>query len=339
MDQLGVLNEVLRDTYLGMPTAVGRSPTGSFKPILDRAWKCMNGWSDRPMSRAGKEALLKAVIQAIPTFIMSYFQIPISTCDSLRRAIADHWWGFEEGKKKMHWRSWVWMCTPKALGGMGFCNLVLFNQAMLGRQCWRLLTEPNSLCARVLKGRYFPHCDFWDAPQPRSSSFTWRSICHGMQLVKRGVLWSVGNGSKIKVLNGPWIPNVRPEMLKTLTPLPNVTTVDVVLTEDHRSWDTDIVRSVFEEEIANLVLQIPITRRGGEDFLSCPFTKYGEYSVRSAYHLARTEKFYVDRSKHGGVIRLKHIYNFRCSMLVLHHLLHVLFTLRGIFMRFPELTY
>jgi hypothetical protein len=92
----------------------------------------MNGWSDRPMSRAGKEALLKAVIQAIPTFIMSCFQIPVSTCDSLRRAIADHCWGFEEGRKKMHWRSWEWMCTPKALGGMGFRDLGLFNQAMLG---------------------------------------------------------------------------------------------------------------------------------------------------------------------------------------------------------------
>jgi hypothetical protein len=39
------------------------------------------------------------------------------------------------------------------------------------------------------------------------------------------------------------------------------------------------------------------------------------------------------------LLRLKRIYNFWCFMLVLHHLLHVLFTLRGIFMRFPELTY
>jgi hypothetical protein len=107
-----------------------------------------------------------------------------------------------------------------------------------------------------------------------------------MQLVKRGVRWSVGNGNNIKVLTDPWIPNVRPEMLQTLTPLPNGMTVDVLLTEDHRSWDADVVRSVFEEEIANLVLQIPISRRGGEDFLSWPPTKYGEYSVRSAYHLA-----------------------------------------------------
>jgi hypothetical protein len=38
------------------------------------------------------------------------------------------------------------------------------------------------------------------------------------------------------------------------------------------------------------------------------------------------------------MIRLKRIYNFWCSMLVLHHFLHVLFTLRGVFMRFLELT-
>jgi hypothetical protein len=54
------------------------------------------------MSRSGKETMLKAVIQAIPTYIMSCFQIPVSICDAFRKAVADHWWGFEEGKKKMH---------------------------------------------------------------------------------------------------------------------------------------------------------------------------------------------------------------------------------------------
>jgi hypothetical protein len=86
------------------------------------------------MSRAGKETLLKAFIQAIPMFIMSCFQIPISTCDTLRKAIADHWCGFEDEKKKMHWRCWEWLCTPKSLRGMGFRDLVLFNQTMLGHQ-------------------------------------------------------------------------------------------------------------------------------------------------------------------------------------------------------------
>jgi hypothetical protein len=41
----------------------------------------------------------------------------------------------------------------------------------------------------------------------------------------------------------------------------------------------------------------------------------------------------------GCLIRRKRIYIFWCSMLVLHQLLCVLFTLHGIFLHFPELTY
>jgi hypothetical protein len=75
--------------------------------------------------------------------------------------------------------------------------------------------------------------------------------------------------------------------------------VAFLLAEDHRSWDVDVVRSVFEEDVANLVLEIPISRRGGEDFLSWLLTKYGKYTVRSAYHLARNDKFFLDQSKKG----------------------------------------
>jgi hypothetical protein len=231
---------------------------------------------------------------------MSCFHIPISTCDALRKALVDYWWGIEEGRKKMHWQSWEWLSTPKSLGGMGFRDLNLFNQAMLGRQCWRLLTDPSSLCARVLKGRYFPDCEVWEAPQPRSASYTWRSICYGMELVKQGIRWNVGDGSKIKLMTDNWIPGVPPGSLRTLTPIPNGATVDFLLSEDRGSWDVAIVRSVFEEEVANNVLQVPISRRVGSDFMSWPYTKFGDYTVRSAYNLARSEKFFLDRSRQGG---------------------------------------
>jgi hypothetical protein len=169
---LGVQSEVLQDTYLGMTTDIGRSPTLAFNFLQDRVWKCIMGVSDHPLSRAGKDIFLKSVVQAIATHIMSCFEVSVSTCDRMRRAIADFWWGVEGGRKKMHWRSWDWLSAPKSMGGLGFRDLVLFNQAMLGRQGWRLLTEPSSLCARVLKGRYFPNGDFWHADKPRSASYT-----------------------------------------------------------------------------------------------------------------------------------------------------------------------
>lgn len=33
-----------------------------------------------------------------------------------------------------------------------------FNLAMLAKQAWRLVTEPNLLLCRILKARYFPWC-------------------------------------------------------------------------------------------------------------------------------------------------------------------------------------
>jgi hypothetical protein len=91
---------------------------------------------DRPLSQKGKEIFIKAVIQSIPTYIMSCFQVPVANCEHMRRDIADEWWGREEDRKKMHWRSWEWLSAPKSIGGLGFHDLVLFHQAMLARQCW-----------------------------------------------------------------------------------------------------------------------------------------------------------------------------------------------------------
>jgi hypothetical protein len=49
--------------------------------------------------------MLKAVVQAIPTYIMSCFQVPTTICDKMKSSMANHWWGYEDGRKKMHWRS------------------------------------------------------------------------------------------------------------------------------------------------------------------------------------------------------------------------------------------
>jgi hypothetical protein len=96
---------------------------------------------------------------------MNCFQVPGGNLTVMRQAIANFWRGMEDGHKKTHMKSWDWLST-QPLGGMGFRDLVLFNKAMLGRQCWHLLTEPNTLCTRVLKGRYFPDSEFWNASKP-----------------------------------------------------------------------------------------------------------------------------------------------------------------------------
>jgi ribonuclease HI len=68
------------------------------------------------------------------------------------------------------------------------------------------------------------------------------------------------------------------------------------LIDDHSAWNTDMVNSIFEEGVATQILQVPISRYGGFDFASWPHNKFGVYTVRSAYNLARVCEFNQARS-------------------------------------------
>uniref|UniRef100_A0A803PE25 Reverse transcriptase domain-containing protein n=1 Tax=Cannabis sativa TaxID=3483 RepID=A0A803PE25_CANSA len=59
--------------YLGLPQCFARSKYHSFAFLKDKVNSVLRGWSSKCFSRAGKEVLLKAVIQAIPAYAMSCF--------------------------------------------------------------------------------------------------------------------------------------------------------------------------------------------------------------------------------------------------------------------------
>ncbi|XP_021735275.1 uncharacterized protein LOC110701958 [Chenopodium quinoa] len=67
------------EKYLGIQSILGRSKRGVFEALLDRVWKKLQGWKEKLLSQAGKEILLKAVIQAIPTYLMGVYKFPSET--------------------------------------------------------------------------------------------------------------------------------------------------------------------------------------------------------------------------------------------------------------------
>jgi hypothetical protein len=149
------------------------------------------------------------------------------------------------------------------------------------------------------EGEVFPYTDFWNAPKPRSASYTWRSIFFGRELLLQGVQWGIGNGKSVKIMSDHWIPERPPYMLKPLESIPSTATVHCLIDEEDGSWVQETVSAFFDKETADLILQVPISRHGGDDFVRWPHTKDGIYSVRSAYNMARADKFFVAQSKRG----------------------------------------
>lgn len=57
--------------------------------------------------------------------------------------------------------AWERVACPKEFGGMGFRNFKAFNLAMVAKQGWSFLSNPESLVARIFKSRYFPVLHLW----------------------------------------------------------------------------------------------------------------------------------------------------------------------------------
>jgi hypothetical protein len=211
---LGVERVDFEEKYLGLPTPKGRMKRDVFQPLEQRFLKRMTAWKEKELSAVGKEILIKSVAPALPNYIMSIFKLTNGLCEDLMKAIRAYWWGSEKGRRRMQWVPWKTLVLPKYLGGMGFKDLILFNQALLAKQAWRLITYPDSLCARVLKAKYFPNGNLLDTVVAGDTSQTWRAIEHGLYLLKKGVVWRVGDGSAIRIWRDNWIP--RPYGMKPI---------------------------------------------------------------------------------------------------------------------------
>jgi hypothetical protein len=131
---------------------------------------------------------------------------------------------------------------PKEEGGLGFRDIYAFNLAMLARQGWRLLQAPDSLCAKVLRAKYFCDGDLLNAEPFPGMSYVWRSILKGIEILKQGVIWRVGNGAKIKIWSDPWIPSNSTRGISTPQVNDQLMHVADLIDSMSNSWNEQLIR-------------------------------------------------------------------------------------------------
>jgi len=165
---------------------------------------------------------------------------------------------------------------------LGFRDFQVLNQAFLAKQAWRLIEFPDSLCAKLMKAKYYPNGDLLDTAFPLQSSPAWKAIMHGLDLLKKGVIWRVADGTKIKIWRHHWLPRAwslstigskRPCRLKWVSQL---------IRDGSREWNKEILERFFHRNDIDEILKIKLPGGNYEDAVAWHYEKTGCFSVRSA---------------------------------------------------------
>jgi hypothetical protein len=283
---MGIAETVSYEKYLGLPTFVGRSKIRTFAGIRNRVRKRLDGWKEKLLSQAGKEVLIKAVVQSIPTYSMSVFALPKTLCASLNSMMNHFWWNGQGTKKRIHWMSWSRMGLAKQWGGMGFRDLSAFNLALLAKQGWRILQNPNSLVAHILQEKYFLGGSFLQAGLGYKPSYIWRSLLKARPLLESGLKWRIGNGEKVRIWGDKWVdksPNFQIQTpCNVLDPEARVSSLIDPVTG---WWDFNRISNSFSAEDTHRICEMVISPLRQEDKLVWNGAKNGIFTVKTAYHL------------------------------------------------------
>lgn len=199
---------------------------------------------------------------------MNVFLLPLKITRSIEKCLTKFWWNSSQANNsKLSWMSWDRLSTHKNAGGMGFRHFRDFNVAMLGKQLWRLATNPQSLVSRLYKAKYFTNSDVFHANLGHNPSFIWRSLPEAKQLLIDGIRWRVGNGTHIQILGQPWLLTKENPFI-TLSPEPLYDQmVASLMCTDKKEWDIEVVTDVFNERDQACVLAVPISKSNKEDRL------------------------------------------------------------------------
>ncbi|XP_042962626.1 uncharacterized mitochondrial protein AtMg00310-like [Carya illinoinensis] len=155
------------------------------------------------------------------------------------------------------------MGVSKKDGGLGFIDLESFNKAMLAKQVWRVLNNPNSLVAQLLKQKYFKRGSILNAKKGTNSSLVWQSLWSSIELIKAGSLWRVGSGSSISIWNDKWVKHA--VLLQPNLPVlgsSRDSTVSELIDEGECRWKKEVLDQLFHEEDVEKICQIPLSKTG-----------------------------------------------------------------------------
>ncbi|KAK1646616.1 hypothetical protein QYE76_064421 [Lolium multiflorum] len=129
--------------YLGIPLSTRWLTAASFQPLVDRLAHKLPTWRASMMPRAGRLALIRAVLTAIPLHQLMVLSLNKKTLKWVNKILRRFLWAGRAEANGGHCHvNWSRVCRPQCLGGVGIPDLARTAIILRVRWIWRMRTDP-----------------------------------------------------------------------------------------------------------------------------------------------------------------------------------------------------
>ena len=140
--------------YLGIPMHHRQLLNSDWGKVEERfEKKKLSSWKAMYLSYGGRLVLLNSVLNSLPMFMMSFFEIPKGVLKNLDHFRSRFFWQGSSDKHKYRLAKWDILCRPKDQGGLGILNLQLQNKCLRAKWLVNLLNT-NGIWQTILTNKY-----------------------------------------------------------------------------------------------------------------------------------------------------------------------------------------
>ncbi|CAL1388701.1 unnamed protein product [Linum trigynum] len=212
--------------------------------------------------------------------------LPTNVREYIDKQIRAFIWGSSEGGRKIHLIDWETICNPKEEGGLGLRNATRMNEAFMLKIAWRLMAEPESLWASIVRAKYLRRMEGgWQPRTPGRLSNLWRGVLRILHLIPDAIMWNIKSGRSTRFWTDRWLQD-DPVLADLAANLPqealSLTVADMVLNGD---WNISYLRAFLQDDSVSTIQLHPVPHEEGEDVAVWRYTPDGCFSLKTVYTL------------------------------------------------------
>eukprot|EP00253_Pinus_taeda_P006750 PITA_06750 len=305
---LGFRISSLPSKYLGAPLTLKPSKKEHWEKILANLKKKCSHWTFRALNLAGRLVLTKAVLQAIPHYLLSLLPAPKGILQQIRIIQRSFLWSRNGERKKWALVAWNKLCMSKSRGGLNLIDPEVINRTCGAKLWWRWIDNPTLPWSKHWKEKYLPDCDTQDLirlQETPDGSPIWNHARRNKNIIQDNSFWEIRNSRLALFWEDAWqqLPKFdSPELLnmKQAYQAQGKHTVNQYWhqqsTDDHwRDWinfnsentgDNNHTAQLFNEGI----LKRKIRKTGEDDKLRWGLKGNGNFSLKEARNILEKDE-------------------------------------------------